>query len=72
MEIFKKKRRNGGVIPLFVNLEMPAQGGHDIQANYVREYLSAFLFSIRFVDVHEGGGKRVIGDEGGGKADDGE
>ena len=32
----------------------------------------AFLFSIRFGDVNEGGGKRVIGDEGGGKADDGE
>ena len=31
----------------------------------------AFLFSIRLGDVHEGGGKRVVGDEGGGKADDG-
>ena len=31
----------------------------------------AFLSPIRFGDVNEGGGKRVIGDEGGGKADDG-
>ena len=34
--------------------------------------LNEFFFSIRFGDVHEGGGKRVVGDEGGGKADDGE
>lgn len=51
---------------------MPAQGGHYIQANYVREYLSAFLFSVGLGDVHEGGGECVVGDEGGGKADDGE
>ena len=29
-----------------------------------------FLFSIRLGDVHEGGGKRVVGNEGGGKAND--
>lgn len=52
-------------------MEMPAQGGHDIQANYVREYLFAFLFSVRLGDVHEGGGERVVGDEGGSKAHDG-
>lgn len=51
--------------------EMPAQGGHDIQANHVRKYLSAFLSSVGLGDIHEGGGKCVIGDEGGGKADDG-
>ena len=32
----------------------------------------AFLFSIRLGNIHEGGGERVVGDEGGGKADDGE
>ena len=68
MEIFKKKWRNGGVIPLFVNLEMPAQGGDDIA---LADLFIAFLFSIRLGDVHKGGGKRVVGDEGGGKADDG-
>ena len=31
----------------------------------------AFLSPIRLGDVHEGGGERVVGDEGGGKADDG-
>ena len=31
----------------------------------------AFLSSVGFGDVHECGGKCVIGDEGGGKADDG-
>lgn len=35
VEIFKKKCRDGGVIPLFVNLEMPAQGGHDIVSGLV-------------------------------------
>lgn len=30
-----------------------------------------FLSSIRLGDVHEGGGERVVGDEGGGKTDDG-
>lgn len=33
--------------------------------------LNAFLSPIRLGDVHEGGGERVVGDEGGGKADDG-
>lgn len=67
MEIFKKKWRNGGVIPLFVNLEMPAQGGHDMLTSDARERLCvllsflSFLFSIRLGDVHEGGGERVIG-----------
>ena len=31
----------------------------------------SFLSPIRLGDVHEGGGERVVGDEGGGKADDG-
>ena len=31
----------------------------------------AFLFSVGLGDVHEGGGERVVGDEGGGKTDDG-
>ena len=31
----------------------------------------AFLSPIRLGDVHEGGGKRVVGNEGGCKADDG-
>ena len=30
----------------------------------------AFLSSVGLGDVHKGGGKRVVGDEGGGKADD--
>ena len=34
--------------------------------------LNAILFSVGFGDIHEGGGERVVGDEGGGKADDGE
>ena len=33
--------------------------------------LNEFFFSVGLGDVNEGGGKRVIGDEGGGKADDG-
>ena len=53
-------------------MAIPELVGHDIQANYVREYLSAFLFSVGLGDVHEGSGKRVVGDEGGSKADDGE
>ena len=36
------------------------------------DLLNAFLFSVGLGDVNEGGGKRVVGDEGGGKADDGE
>lgn len=32
----------------------------------------AFLSSVGLGDIHEGGGERVVGDEGGGKADDGE
>ena len=32
----------------------------------------SFLFSVRLGDVHKGGGECVVGDEGGGKADDGE
>ncbi len=31
-----------------------------------------FLSSIRFGDIYKGGCERVVGDEGGGKADDGE
>ena len=31
----------------------------------------SFLFSIRLGDIHESGGERVVGNEGGGKADDG-
>jgi len=33
---------------------------------------NAFLSSIRFGDIYKGGSERVVGDEGGGKADDGE
>lgn len=57
-------------------MEMPAQGGHDMLTSDARERLCvllsflSFLSSIRLDDVHEGGGKRVVGDEGGGKADD--
>ena len=43
----------------------------DLLTNGVREYLLAFFFSVGFGDVHEGGGKRVVSDEGGGKANDG-
>ena len=53
---------------LFVNLEMPAQGGHDIA---LADLFIAFLFSIGLGDIHEGGGERVVGDNGCGKADDG-
>jgi len=57
---------------------MPAQGGHDMLTSDARERLCvllsflSFLFSIRLGDVHKRSGKRVVGDEGGGKADDGE
>ena len=57
---------------------MPAQGGHDMLTSDARERLCvllsflSFLSSIRLGDVHEGGGERVVGDEGGGKANDGE
>ena len=59
-------------------MEMPAQGGHDMLTSDARERLCVllsfilFLSSIRLGDVHEGGGKRVVGDKGGGKANDGE
>ena len=33
--------------------------------------LNAFLFSVGLGDVHEGGGKRVVGNEGGSKTNDG-
>ena len=36
------------------------------------DLLNALLFSVGFGDIHEGGGERVIGDEGCCKADDGE
>lgn len=58
-------------------MEMPAQGGHDMLTSDARERLCvllsflSFLSSIRFGDVHESGGERVVGDEGGGKANDG-
>ena len=32
----------------------------------------SFLSSIRLGDIHEGGGERVVGNEGGCKANDGE
>ena len=48
--------------------EMPAQGGHDIA---LADLFIAFLFSVGLGDVHEGGGKCVIGDEGCCKTKDG-
>ena len=42
--------------------------GHDIA---LADLFIAFLFPIRLGNIHEGGGERVVGDEGGGKADDG-
>ena len=44
----------------------------DLLTNGVREYLLAFFFSVGFGDVHESGGERVVGNEGGCKANDGE
>ena len=35
------------------------------------DLLNAFLSPIRLGNIHEGGGERVVGDEGGGKANDG-
>ena len=43
--------------------------GHDIA---LVDLFIAFLSPIRLGDVHEGGGKRVVGNEGGGKTNDGE
>ena len=43
--------------------------GHDIA---LADLLNALLFSVGLGDVHESGGERVVGNEGGGKADDGE
>ena len=48
---------------------MPAQGGHDIA---LADLFIALLFSVGLGDIHESGGERVVGDEGGGKANDGE
>ena len=58
-------------------MEMPAQGGHDMLTSDARERLCvllsflSFLFSIRFGDIYKGRCERVVGDEGGGKANDG-
>ena len=52
----------------FYEMAIPELVGDDIA---LADLLIAFLFSIRLGDVHEGGGKRVVSDEGGGKADDG-
>ena len=35
------------------------------------DLFNAFFFSVGFGDVHEGSGERVVGDEGGGKTNDG-
>ena len=55
-------------------MEMPAQGGHDMLTSDARERLCvllsflSFLSPVRLGGVHEGGGKRVIGDECGAEA----
>ena len=48
---------------------MPAQGGDDIALS---DLFILLLSSVGLGDIHEGGGKRVVGDEGGGKTNDGE
>ena len=59
-------------------MAIPELVGHDMLTSDAHERLCvllsflSFLSSIRLGDVHEGGGKCVVGDEGGGKADDGE
>ena len=46
----------------------PRPVGDDIA---LADLFISFLFSVGLGDVHESGGKRVVGSEGGGKADDG-
>ena len=58
-------------------MAIPELVGHDMLTSDAHERLCVllsfilFLSSIRFGDVNEGRGKRVVGDEGGCKADDG-
>ena len=52
----------------FYEMAIPELVGDDIA---LVNLLNAFLFSVGLGDVHESGGKRVVGSEGGGKADDG-
>lgn len=47
---------------------IPELVGDDIA---LADLFIALLFSVGFGDIHESGGERVVGDEGGGKADDG-
>ena len=47
---------------------IPELAGVDIA---LADLFNALLFSVRLGDVHEGGGERVVGDDGGGKANDG-
>ena len=49
-------------------MAIPELVGDDIA---LADLFISFLSSIRLGDVHEGGGERVVGDEGGGKANDG-
>ena len=53
----------------FYEMAIPELVGDDIA---LADLFIAFLFSVGLGDAHEGGGERVVGDEGGGKADDGE
>ena len=50
-------------------MAIPELVGHDIA---LADLFISFLFSVGLGDVHEGGGVRVVSDEGGGKANDGE
>ena len=53
----------------FYEMAIPELVGDDIA---LADLLNAFLFSIRLGDVHEDGGKRVVGNEGCCKTNDGE
>ena len=50
-------------------MAIPELVGDDIA---LADLFIALLSSVGLGDVNEGGGERVIGNEGGGKADDGE
>ena len=52
----------------FYEMAIPELVGDDIA---LVDLFIAFLSPIRLGDVHESGGERVVGDEGGGKTDDG-
>lgn len=49
-------------------MAIPELVGDDIA---LADLFISFLFPVGLGNVHEGGGKRVVGDEGGGKANDG-